>query len=247
MNESRNSQWADQERSRLGTVDSWISLLGGGALVAWGLERAIAKRSPLGAALAAGGGALVYNGLRPRTRSNGVHLQAAFTINRRPEELYREWRRLENLPTFMTHLQSVRVIDNRRSEWTARGPLGRTFSWEAEIVDEQDGKFIVWRSMPGSLVESAGSVQFREAPGDRGTELVVAIHYSAIGNHLGNFTADLLGALPERALREELRNFKQLMEAGEIPTTEGQPSGRRGAVVSAFNKVTRMPVRKRTA
>lgn len=247
MNESRNSQWADQERSRLGTVDSWFSLFGGGALVAWGLERAISKRSPFGAALAAGGGALVYNGLRPRTRSNGVHLEAAFTINRRPDELYREWRRLENLPNFMTHLQSVRQIDNRRSEWTARGPLGRTFTWEAEILDEQEGKFIVWRSMPGSLVESAGSVQFREAPGDRGTELVVAIHYSAIGKQLGNFTADLLGALPERVLREELRNFKQLMEAGEIPTTEGQSSGRRGAVVSVLDKVKRMPLRERTA
>src|ERR1051326_1045041 len=120
MNESRNSQWADQERSRLNTVDSWFSLLGGGALVAWGLERAISKRSPFGAALAAGGGALVYNGLRPRTRSNGVHLEAAFTINRRPDGLYRKWRRLENLPNFMTHLQSVRQIDNRRSEWTDR-------------------------------------------------------------------------------------------------------------------------------
>ena len=107
----------------------------------------------------------------------------------------------------------------------------------------------MWRSLPGSLVESSGSVQFREAPGDRGTELIVAMHYSRVGRNISSFLADLLGAVPERVLREEVRGFKQLMEAGEIPSTEGQPTGRRGFVVSAMNKVTRMPERsgRRTA
>jgi len=246
MNEFRDL-WSDQERSRLGTVESWLSLIGGGVLAGVGLQRAIARKSPLGMAMAAGGGALLYNGLRPRSRSNGIHIQTSFTINKPPGELYRQWRRLENLPTFMKHLKSVRQIDNRRSEWTAQGPFGRTFTWQAEIVDESDGKFLVWRSLPGSPIESSGSVEFREASGGRGTELIVAMHYSAIGRHIGETIADLLGAVPERVLREEVRSFKQLMEAGEIPTTEGQPSGRRSAVVSVVDKVMRMPARQRTA
>ncbi len=246
MNQSRD-RWSGQETSRLGTVDSWLSLFGGGALAAYGLQRAIAKKSPLGIALAAGGGALLYNGLRSRAASSGVHIQTAFTINKPADELFREWRQLENLPRFMTHLDSVRQLDNRRSEWTARGPFGRTFSWQSEIVDESDGKFIVWRSMPGSPIETTGSVEFRPAPGDRGTELVVAMHYGAIGKHVGATLADLLGAVPTRVLREEVRGFKQLMEAGEIPTTEGQPTGRRATMVEMMNKVTRMPLRERTA
>jgi uncharacterized membrane protein len=248
MNELRD-MWSDQERSRLGTVDSWFSLIGGSALAAFGVHRAISKRSPLGIAMATGGGLLLYNGLRPRTRSNGVHIQAAFTINKPVGEVYRQWRELENLPKFMKHLKSVRQLDNRRSEWTAQGPMGATFSWQSEIIDEADGKFLVWRSMPGSLVENTGSAQFREAPGGRGTELIVAMDYSKVGGHVGQFLSDMLGAVPERVLREELRNFKQLMEAGEIPTTEGQPTGRRGAVVSMMNKVMRMPARtgERTA
>jgi len=246
MNESRD-RWSGPETSRLGTVDSWLSLVGGGALTAFGLQRAIARRSPLGIALAAGGGALLYNGLRTRTASNGVHIQAAFTIDKPADELYRQWRQLENLPRFMRHLQSVRQLDNRRSEWTAIGPMNRTFSWQAEIIDESDGKFIVWRSMPGSMIENSGSVEFRPAPGNRGTEMIVAMHYSAIGKHIGSTLADLLGAVPQRVLKEELRGFKQLMEAGEIPTTEGQPSGRRARMVEMMNKVTRMPLRERTA
>jgi uncharacterized membrane protein len=248
MNESRE-RWSDQERSRLRTADSWLSLVGGGALAAFGTQRAIARRSPLGILMATGGGLLLYNGLRPRQLSSGVHIQTAFTINKPADELYRQWRQLENLPKFMKHLQSVRQIDNRRSEWTARRPLGATFTWQAEILDESEGRFLVWHSMPGSPIESSGSVQFREAPGNRGTELIVAMHYSRVGGNISSFVADLLGAVPERVLREEVRGFKQLMEAGEIPTTEGQPSGRRGIVVSAIGKVTRMPERpgRRTA
>jgi uncharacterized membrane protein len=121
--------------------------------------------------------------------------------------------------------------------------MNTSFTWVTEIVDESENRYIVWRSMPDSLVESASSVEFREAPGGRGTELIVAMHYSKIGNYVGETVAQVLGAAPERILREELRHFKQLLEAGEIPTTEGQPSGRRSAVLETGKKITRMPQR----
>ena len=245
MNESRE-RWSGQERKRLHTVEGWVSLIGGGALAAYGAKRAIGDRSKLGIALAAGGGALVYNGLRPRRRSSGVHIQVAFTINKPVNEVYRYWRDLDGLPKFIRHVESVRKLDDRRSEWTIRGPMGSSFTWQAEIVDEAPDRHIIWRSMPGSIVESSSSLQFREAPGGRGTELVAAMHYTRIGNYIGKGLAQVLGAVPERVLREELRRFKQLLEAGEIPTTEGQPTGRRGILESAkqaAGKITRMPAR----
>ena len=251
MNELRES-WSGQERKRLRTVEGWFSLIGGGALAAYGTKRAIADHSKLGIALAAGGGALVFNGLRPRRSSSGVHLQVAFTINKPVSEVFGYWRDLEGLPRFMRHLESVRKLDDRRSEWTMRGPMGARFTWQSEIVDQAENRHIIWRSMPGSLVESSSSLQFRDAPGGRGTELIAAMHYGRIGNYVGSGLAEVLGTLPERALREELRRFKQLLEAGEIPTTEGQPSGRRSLVDSARKaaaKITRMPERvgERTA
>jgi len=36
----------------------------------------------------------------------------------------------------------------------------------------------------------------------------------------------LLGEEPQVQIEEDLRRFKQLMETGEIATTEGQSSGR---------------------
>ena len=242
MNESRE-RWSGRERKRLHTAEGWISLLAGGALAAYGIKRIIADHSKLGIGLAAGGGALLFNGLRPRERSTGVHIQAAFTINKPVAEVFRYWRDVENLPNFMHHLDSVRKLDDRRSEWKLRGPMNTSFTWQAEITDEAENRYIVWRSMPGSLVESSSSVEFREAPGGRGTELIVAMHYAKIGDYIGKTVAELLGTAPERMLREELRHFKQLLEAGEIPTTEGQTSGRKSVLQNLGEKVRRMPQR----
>lgn len=242
MNQSRE-EWSGQERKRLHTVEGWISLLAGGALVAYGIKRVIDDHSKLGIGLAAGGGALVFNGLRTRERSTGVHIQASFTISKPAAEVYRYWRDVENLPKFLRHLESVRKLDERRSEWKLRGPMNTSFTWQTEVVDEAENRYIKWRSMPGSLVESSSSVEFREAPGGRGTELIVTMHYSKIGNYIGNTVAELLGTAPERMLREELRHFKQLLEAGEIPTTEGQTSGRKSLLQNVSEKIKRMPQR----
>jgi uncharacterized membrane protein len=42
---------------------------------------------------------------------------------------------------------------------------------------------------------------------------------------VGATLAQVLGQGADRQVRESLRNFKQLMEAGEIPTNDHQPMG----------------------
>src|SRR5579884_2347472 len=126
--------------SRKRNVPRWAALIGGGALAVFGVSR----RSKLGAALATAGGALVFAGTRMRSNAKDIHAQASFTINCSPEHAYGFWRNLENLPKFMTHLQSVRALDNNRSEWTARGPLGTPVRWTAQITDERENEWIVW-------------------------------------------------------------------------------------------------------
>jgi uncharacterized membrane protein len=227
--------------SRADTVERLASLIGGGALVAWGIKRLVEQRSAANIGMTAAAGLLVYNGVRSYNGAGrGAHLEASFTVNKPPEELFRYWRNFENLPKFMQHLESVQPSGNR-VHWVARGPLGARLSWDTEITDEKENEWIVWRSVEGSPVSHAGSVYFRRAPGDRGTVVTVAIQYRGGNSAAGRILSELLGVMPERQLREELRHFKQLMEAGEIPTTEGQPSGRRSAVVSLLQKAVREP------
>lgn len=154
----------------------------------------------------------------------GVHVDETVTINRPLAEVYRFWRDFENLPKFMQHLESVSVRDGGISHWVAKGPAGRKVEWDARIINEIENKLIGWQSLNGSTISTAGSVQFDDTP--RSTRVRVRLQYSPPGGKLGAAVARLFREEPRVQIREDLRRFKALLEAGEIPTTEGQPSGR---------------------
>jgi uncharacterized membrane protein len=54
----------------------------------------------------------------------------------------------------------------------------------------------------------------------------VVLEYEPLGGPLTAAVARLFGEEPTHQIREDLRRFKQMMEAREIPTTAGQPTGR---------------------
>ena len=227
-------------------VRAYASIGTGAALAVFGASR----RSWPGAALAAAGGFLVYQGFRDTHKSaSPIHVERAFTINKPVGEVYRFWRNFENLPKFMRHLRSVTRTGDRVSHWEARAPMGTSIGWDAEITDERENDYIVWRSLEGGAVEHRGSVQFRPAPYAGGTEVIVSLDYRPPAGKLGAAFARLFGTNPEQQVREDLRRFKQLMETGEIPTTEGQTSGRRSAFTRMIHAVSadRSTVRERTA
>jgi uncharacterized membrane protein len=118
----------------------------------------------------------------------------------------------------MKHLESVQTTSDNRSRWTARGPAGTSVEWDAEVTADQPGEFIAWHSLQGADVENAGTVRFERAPGGRGT------------------IVRMLGELPEQRLAQDLREFKQLMETGEIATTVGQPAGHRSPIARLLRR-----------
>ena len=147
-------------------------------------------------------------------RGQGIKVEQAVTINRPREEIYRFWRNFENLPRFMDHLESVRVIDEQRSHWTAKGPAGSRIDWDAEIHNEIPNELIAWRSLPGSEVDNAGSVHFMPtANGD--TEVRVVLRYDPPAGKLGATVARLLGEDPSRQVSDDLRRLKQVVDASE--------------------------------
>jgi uncharacterized membrane protein len=223
-------------RINVGTAERILSGLGGGMMAAFGLSRGSAG----GYLLAAAGGALLFRGISGYCPALGalgistaddiqpepVEIERSVTVMAPRAEVYSFWRRLENLPRFMEHLEEVRGLGGGRSRWTARVPKGMgTIEWEAEVVKERENELLAWRSLPGADVDNAGLVVFKDAPGNRGTEVHVTIDYrppiGAIGRQLGSWLNPILGQM----VKEDIRRFKHLMEAGEVPTTEGQPQG----------------------
>jgi uncharacterized membrane protein len=149
----------------------------------------------------------------------------AVTINLPRSEVYAFWRDFENLPRFMKHLESVTVLDGRRSHWIAKGPAGSKVEWDAEITTDDPDSLIAWRSIGDSDIDNSGSVHFSDAPGDRGTEVLVQLSYDAPGGAIGRGIAKLFGEEPKLQVREDVQRFKALIETGVIPTIIGQPTG----------------------
>lgn len=164
----------------------------------------------------------------------GIKVHKAVTIGKPAQELYAFWRDFRNLPKFMNHLVSVEIRDGSKSHWVAKAPLGKTVQWDAEIINDDPGKLIAWRSLPGADVDSTGSVRFVPAPQGRGTEVHVSLSYQPPAGQIGAAVAKLFGEEPNQQVDNDLRHFRNLMEAGEIPTTEGQSSGKRNASAKAL-------------
>jgi uncharacterized membrane protein len=212
-------------------AERWLSMAAGVGLTAYGVSR----RRPSGWALAGLGALLFRRGLtghcdtyellglntagtgedtrRALGGSAGIVVDESITINRPISELYRFWRNLENLPRFMSHLESVERITDTLSRWRAKGPAGADVEWNAEIINEVPDKVIGWRSIEGSDVVSAGSVNFDEAAG--GTRLRVRLQYSPPGGRMGAAIAKLMGRDAGTEIRQDLQRFKQMVESSE--------------------------------
>ena len=233
----------------VGTAERAASLLGGGWLAWKGLRRggltgvvaaiagvALARRGATGhCALKEKLGMGRGRDAQPSDYFNhGVHVEESVTIQAPVSQVFAFWRNFQNLARFMKNVKSVEVIDQLKSHWVVEGPAG-TVEWDAEIINEEPDRLISWRSLPGAEVNNTGTVQFREAPGARGTEVRVILEYLPPAGKVGLALAKVLGKTPGSEVREDLRRLRQILETGEVPTTEGQPrgSGVRGRVQTA--------------
>jgi uncharacterized membrane protein len=154
-------------------------------------------------------------GQRRRPRTTKV-----ISINRSPDEVYAFWRAYENLPRFMRHLESVQSISGNRTRWRVSGPGSTMFEWEAETVEDEPGRRIVWRSVPGSEVHNAGVVTFEPGPGGRGTVVRVEVNDDPPGGAIGKAIAKLVGKDAEQMLDDDLRALKQVLETGEVVNSD---------------------------
>ena len=207
---------------RVGSIASGLALLYVGA-----------RRPRIGAMTRATGVGLVLRGMAgycpvtaatTRARSarsarealagpRGIHVRETVTIDRPREAVYAFWRRLSNLPRFMSHLARVDEFADGRSHWVAAGPLGHQVEWDAEIINEVEGYLLAWQSLPGSDVDSAGSVRFRDLPGGA-TEITVHLQYQPPAGRLGAWAAWLAGEEPTRQIHDDLRAVKRYLETG---------------------------------
>lgn len=169
----------------------------------------------------------VLTAMQATRRGGHMDLTATTTIRKPASEVYGFWRDLENLPTFMAHLEQVRAAGGRTSHWVAAAPFGKDVEWDAEIIDETPGEKIAWRSTGDASVPNAGTVRFVAAPDGVSTEVYVSLVYEIPGGSVGKAVAKYFGEEPHQQLDDDLRRLKQILETGEVVRSDGAPWGKR--------------------
>lgn len=212
---------------RISASQKWALAAAGGLSLLWGLKR----RGLFGSLASLAGVELLTYGIsghhthelvglgRQRRDSNGripfqagIQVEHAISINAPVDQVYQYFRDFENFPFFMKHIENVEVQDATHSHWSARGPLGTTVEWDAEIISDEPNKLISWRSINSPDIESAGSVRFEELAAGRGTTMRVELQYLPPAGALGAVIARLFGEEPELQIKDDLRRFKQRIE-----------------------------------
>jgi uncharacterized membrane protein len=161
------------------------------------------------------------------TRPAIIRAEASMAINKAPEECYRFWRSVENLPRFMKYLESVDVQNERASLWRLRLTSKKVAEWECVITSDTPNEEISWQSVGRTALDTSGMVRFEPRLSGPGAIVRVAMQYTPPAARFPVLADPLIEIVSEQQLKEDLRRLKSLMETGEIPTVEGQPSGRR--------------------
>jgi len=146
-----------------------------------------------------------------------IKIKSSFKVNKPRTEVYNFWRKLDNLPLFMTHLERVDVIDSKRSHWVMKVPTGvTTLRWDAEIVHDTPNELIGWSSLPNSIIDNAGKVRFRDSEDGQGTVVDIVIAYQPPVGGVGASVAHILNPVFKNMVDADVQNFKQYMDIENI-------------------------------
>jgi uncharacterized membrane protein len=162
----------------------------------------------------------------PEDKDGKLWVRTSALIQAEPKTLYAMWRNVESAPAWQEQIVQVKVTGDRTSHWIMESD-GKTIEWDSEILADEPGKRITWRSIGGDS-DNAGEVIFEDAPGGRGTMVTVLQEF-----HMGKLASaweTFVGRNPKQAVIENLRHFKALAETGEIPRNQGQPHQDRGMI-----------------
>ena len=216
--------------------EKWISIIGGGVLATYGMKRGGLRgvaASLIGANLIARGVTGHSPGKRailPSGTEKAIAKQEGWTfaapvsravsINKPPEEVYAFFRDFNNLPSFMTDIARIDVIDDKRSHWVVKAPAGRTVEWDSTVTEEDVGERFAYQSEEGGDINNKGVLEFRPGAGGKGTALHVTLVFEPPFGVAGRAIAALFMKDPAIQLRENLVRLKMLLETGEIATSK---------------------------
>lgn len=204
------------------------TMLGGGLTAFMGWRRG----GLIGSLLAGIGAAIFLDSAKQKASSTkktprgglqrrAVHLESSVNINRPPKEVYGFWRGFVRLPEVMRFIDEITATDTGHTHWVAKGPMGTSVEWYSEVTEDIPDKYLAWRSLNGSDINTWGEVSFHP-DGGSGTNVVVNLNFEPPGGSIGSAVNHFMSGIENSVLRENLRHMKAYLETGEVPTNRRQ-------------------------
>lgn len=210
----------ERERVNVGDKERMLSALAGSLLM-----YATVKKHTVNTLLLLGGGYLVYRAMsghcavreaisrrRAGLVGSDLKVRTHVVVNRPRAEVYAFWRRLENLPLFMRHLEHIDELDEQTSAWRLKMPGGMgDIRWESKIVKDEKDVEISWNSVEGAAIRNTGKINFSDTPG-KGTRIDVMIVYGIPAGPIGERMSALLTPAFRRRVEDDVQNYKEYLE-----------------------------------
>jgi uncharacterized membrane protein len=214
----RTASKIEKPEVNVGDPERLLSALAGSLLI-----YATTKKHTVNTLLLMGGGYLLYraisghcavydvmSGRRSVTRGGELKVRTHVVVSRPRAEVYAFWRRLENWPLFMRHLDHIDELDERTSAWRLKIPE-RDIRWEARIVKDEKDTELSWNSVEGAVIRNTGKINFSDTPG-KGTRIDVMIVYGVPAGPIGERMAELLTPAFRQRVEEDIHHYREYLE-----------------------------------
>ena len=215
--------WDDERANPRAWIGAGLAAATIGAAFVWGRKM---KRDEGGETISDAPPHVLRGEAADRQQDDETYVGKTVTIGRPRQEVYDVWKNFTLFPSFMENVEKVERLDGGRSRWLIKGPAGKDVELVSRIVEDRPGKRIAWESEEGSDLDTAGVIEFEDAPPGRGTYVRFLMRYDPPGGAIGRGIAKLLQREPTLQARRDLRRFKQLMETGEV-SVNASPSARK--------------------
>jgi len=210
---------SSDKQANLGEGERALSAIAGSLLLYF-----VTKKHKKESLLLLGAGYLLYRGLSGKCpvsaalRSNhhqvkpyNVNIRTHVIVNRSRADVYAFWRRLENWPLFMRHLENVDELDGATSAWRLKVPGMGGVRWEARIVKEEKNSELSWHSVPGAVIETTAKINFSDTAADA-TRVDVMLSYRVPNDAIGERLSRMLTPAFREKVYEDIHNFKHYFE-----------------------------------